>query len=586
MFKTLKRQLKDISKYNQNKVYLLFIIFTIIASIYPLITIFIPKLIIEELLLENINFNTILILVTILGALIIVLGSIKDYISYYIKTIFGKLRMKQMSIFNRSLATSNYENIEEEDYNIKIRKGFKTISGDGWGYEGTFNKLFTSFALIGTIVLYLILLVNVNFLIIIGIIFSSTISFIISNKSSKIYYDKIDDMQKYENRMNYISSISTDFKSAKDIRSNNLINKILDLYNFNRNITLSILNKVLKKQFLLSIIELVVCFGVEVLCYYLLINSYLNNNIDLAEVTMYLFTIIALSQTFKQFLIQFSTIRAELRATKDYHEFLDTLNNNSIFKDKNKVDINKIEIKNLFFKYPNTDKYIYKDFNLELNKNDRLAVVGVNGAGKTTLVKLLTGLFTPTSGDILINGINHYEFDIHEYQKMFSVVFQDINLYALTLGENITFNDDTNIDDIIKLSGLVEKINSLPNGLNTNVLRNIHEDGEMFSGGEIAKIGIARALYQNAPVVILDEPTSSLDAINEQQLYENFSNISKDKISIFISHRLPSTKFCNKIILIDNQKIIESGTHEELMDLKGTYYNMFTTQGKYYKEVS
>ena len=196
-------------------------------------------------------------------------------------------------------------------------------------------------------------------------------------------------------------------------------------------------------------------------------------------------------------------------------------------------------------------------------------------------------LYNPTEGQILVNGIDIRSFDKEFYQSLFSVVFQDINILAFSVRENITLghsNDEERIWKCLEDVGLKEKIANLENGLDTNLLKNIDEKGIVLSGGENQKLAIARALYKNGKMVILDEPTAALDALAEAEIYENFSKLVKDKTTIFISHRLASTKFCDKIALFNKACLQEYGTHDELMRLKGEYYKMFVIQGQYYQK--
>jgi len=253
-----------------------------------------------------------------------------------------------------------------------------------------------------------------------------------------------------------------------------------------------------------------------------------------------------------------------------------------------KGDTLEIEFKNVSFKYPNTDKYIFKNLNLKINKGEKLAIVGVNGAGKSTLVKLMTGLFDVTEGEILINGIPIKEFNKKELYSMFSVVFQDVNVLAYTIAENVACTseniDEKKVMDSLNKVGLGEKVRSFEKGINQMMLKIIDEKGTEFSGGESQKLAIARALYKDGNMVILDEPTAALDALAEAEVYENFNQLVRGKTAVFVSHRLASTKFCDHIALFDKDGLKEYGSHEELMKKRGSYYNMFVIQGKYYNE--
>ena len=240
------------------------------------------------------------------------------------------------------------------------------------------------------------------------------------------------------------------------------------------------------------------------------------------------------------------------------------------------------------FRYPNTEKYIYRHLNLRIQKGERLAVVGINGAGKSTLVKLMMGLFDVTEGEIRINDIPIQEFDKKALYSMFSAVFQEVNILAFTVRENVAgcLNDidDERVNKALEKVGLTETIDALPEKTDQMMLKVVEENGTMLSGGQNQTLAIARALYKDANMVILDEPTAALDALAEAEIYENFSSLVKGKTAVFISHRLASTRFCDHIALFDKDGLKEYGTHDELMERRGSYYEMFTVQGKYYTQ--
>ena len=240
------------------------------------------------------------------------------------------------------------------------------------------------------------------------------------------------------------------------------------------------------------------------------------------------------------------------------------------------------------FHYPNTDTNVFTDLNFTIHKGERLAIVGVNGAGKSTLVKLMTGLFEPTEGHIYINGTDIGNYRKKELYSLYSAVFQDVNILAFTLRENVACKsenvDDERVKTALEKVGLWKKVESFEKGLDQMMLKVIDENGTDFSGGERQKLSIARGLYKDAPMVIMDEPTAALDALAEAEIYENFSSLVEGKTAVYISHRLASTRFCDKIALFDHDGLKEYGTHDELMERHGSYYEMFTVQGKYYQE--
>jgi len=249
-----------------------------------------------------------------------------------------------------------------------------------------------------------------------------------------------------------------------------------------------------------------------------------------------------------------------------------------------------IEFKNVSFRYPNTERDVIKNVSFRIEPGETVVLVGLNGAGKTTLVKLLTRLYDPTEGEILLDGHNIKEYSVDELYRMFGIIFQDFGKYAVTLKENIAFGEitkeikDENIEKAALASDAVDFINHLPNGYDTPLMRIFEEDGIELSIGQWQKLSIARAFYSDSDVLILDEPTASLDPMAEQEIFNRFDELRKDKTSIFVSHRLSSATTADKILVLEYGELIESGSHRELMEAKGKYYQLFSTQAKRYIE--
>ena len=249
----------------------------------------------------------------------------------------------------------------------------------------------------------------------------------------------------------------------------------------------------------------------------------------------------------------------------------------------------EIRLEDVTFVFPEGTEPFLEHFNLTIHPGEKLAIVGNNGAGKTTLIKIICGLYRPTSGKLLINGLDTATLSPEEIYLWCTAVFQDFHLLAATLAENVSCmpeekTDDRRVRSCLKQVGLAQKIESLPKGLHTQMTKELEQDGVLLSGGELQKLMIARCLYTDRPILILDEPTSSLDAVAESQIYQNYYELTKEKTSIFIFHRLSSTKFCDRIIHLQNGKIIEEGTHTQLLAKNGAYTKMYETQASYYQE--
>lgn len=267
-------------------------------------------------------------------------------------------------------------------------------------------------------------------------------------------------------------------------------------------------------------------------------------------------------------------------------------NNNDtdeIFNTCSNIDEMKFKFENVSFKYPGHDEYVIKNINLTIEAGEKLAVVGVNGAGKTTFIKLIMRLYEPNEGRILLNGVDIREYNRKEYFRLFSPVFQNVECFALPIFQNISFASEENtdmkkIDEVLEKSRLKEKVYSYENGVHTNLLKILDKEGIDLSGGEKQRLAMARALYKDGKMVILDEPTAALDALAEDKMYREFEEMVRNRTAIFISHRLGSTRFCDKIVMFEDGQIVEEGTHDDLMKKDGKYAYMFRIQSQYYKE--
>lgn len=283
------------------------------------------------------------------------------------------------------------------------------------------------------------------------------------------------------------------------------------------------------------------------------------------------------------------TCRSNERFLETYLSYFDIENDmyqGSLAVEKRSDKRFDIEFKNVSFRYRGSEEYALKDIDLSLKVGERLAVVGMNGSGKTTFIKLLCRLYDPTEGEIVMNDFNIRKYDYRQYLDLFSVVFQDYNLLAMPLGNNVACAadwDEEKAEKILREVGFGDRYDEMTKGLHTPIYKNFDADGVEVSGGEAQKIALARALYRDAPFIILDEPTAALDPIAEAEIYSKFDQIVGDKTAIYISHRLSSCRFCDKIAVFDQGRIVQIGTHEELLrDAEGKYYELWHAQAQYY----
>ena len=333
-------------------------------------------------------------------------------------------------------------------------------------------------------------------------------------------------------------------------------------------------------------------FSRDFIAYSILIKRVLDGQMDIATFTLYLGIISGFTGWIYSLSERFNNIRRSSHEFNDYHAFM-----NLPDKERKQVTAEvspdkrapEITFKNVSFTYPDVEKATIQNLDFTIKAGEKIALVGNNGAGKTTVVKLLCGLYDQTQGQILIDGKTIDDIGLDNYQDKISVLFQDTNPMAFTIEENITGleggkGDASKLEDCLKKSGLWEKVQSLPQKEKTHITQTFSEDGILLSGGETQKLLLAKAIYKNGSFLILDEPTSALDPLAESKIYEEYNNLAEGKTAVFISHRLASTKFCDRIMFLENGSIVECGSHDELMKKGGKYKEMFDIQAQYYRE--
>lgn len=587
-FKTFVKQMKAIVDAKMNVVFLILILNMIFASLIPLLQVYIPRIGIN-LIEQNASQKEVIIQILIICSLLLLSLVIVNICGSYANSRFLGIRLSEFRKVIHKQLNVPFEKLEDASYMDYYNSSLEALSGDNMGFQGVYHELFALLPFLFSIILYSFFLFNFSFVVTIIVLLSGVVTLLINNYVAKYFFSKRDEESKAIKKMNYFHNTSFDFSYGKEIIVYHLQDKIKKDYHYYALSYLDVLKSMYNREFLVGLIELFFLLLQDGLAYYLIIVNYFNGVISLGEVSFYVGLIIALKEALKGASLRFSNMVSAMRLSMSYFAFMEdkSLISNDEGKEAFPKDVTlKIEFKNVSFKYPRSDKYIFKNLNLTINSQEKLAIVGVNGAGKTTLCKLLVGLYKVNEGEILINGINVNEFSRKALTKMFGFVFQDVNIYACSLLENVVGDEKDQIPfakECLRSVGLEEKILSLPNQYDTQMLKTLDPKGVSLSGGENQKIAIARALYKDANMIILDEPTAALDALKEAEIYQSFDKLVKHKTAIYISHRLSSTKFCDHIALFDQTGLKEYGTHDELMKLKGLYYQMFMTQGKYYR---
>ena len=486
---------------------------------------------------------------------------------------------------------TDFENHEKQDYKKISGYAWRDASSGNCALEFIWTDLSGALSHLLGIVTYASLLAFINPIVFVVVIIVSILSYFTTLWQNK-YYEKHKHLWEKESRKaGYLGGLSENLQVAKDIKLYGLeewLNKMMSDYRAH----IIMWNKRCRLRGLwASILAGLMTLIQNGVAYIVLIGMLLAGSLSAGDFVFY-FGIVGSVAGFLHGVVG-DVAKLNKRADKIayYREFYDYPNKFNYGKGcELPTGAVTIELRDVWYKYDGAEDYTLKGINLTLQAGESLALVGVNGAGKTTLVKLICGFYRPTKGEILVNGKLIDEYNIHEYYTMISAVFQEIRPVCFTMFEYVAsadINRTTAREDAVtamKLAGIWEKIESLENGIDTHLMKGIYDDGIDLSGGEMQKLVLARAIYKNGSVLILDEPTAALDPIAENNLYLQYRELTHGKTSIYISHRFASTRFCDRILLLGDGVIKESGTHDELMAQNGQYAYMFGVQAKYYKE--
>lgn len=568
------RKIYKISK----KYFILSMLEILIKILIPLIIIVFPKLIIE-MIVKNASYIVYITLVLVIVKYVLMTVD-KEF--KLIRELLGEEINYRFELeLLEKIMNLDYEYLEKpEILNMKDKalEGFTENESSNLSvYNENLIELIASVvSLIG--VIYIVLKIDVYFLIILLIVV--VLNFFIEKLIANFEFKNWKKWIPINRRFRMVYNLMYDFRNGPDIRVYNsekfFIDKVISTNERMYEVMANEAIIVSKYGILTNLLEGLKIFFIN----FIAVISLLENKITIADFTAYLLAINLFLNGIKKITNSVVNIGKNSGYIEEYFKFLNLKNRESgVLEPKNREYT--LEFKNVYFKYPGSEKEVLKNISFTIKNSEKISIVGHNGAGKSTLVKLILGLYKPDKGEILLNGVNIEKYSKEKYLKCFATIFQDFNLFPFSVRENICCKERYDLEKIEKLLKSVDiykKILSLENGIDTVPIKNYEEHSTDFSLGQKQKIALARAIYKNSDILILDEPTSSMDIKTEIELYKNFKNLTNGKIAIYISHRVVSSKFCDKIFVFENGEIVEMGNHVELMKKEGIYNKMYRLQ--------
>lgn len=552
----------------------------------PIVTAYIPKAMID-CIDKGATVGRLTLVVGLLSVLVVLTTWLAPFMQELLNGSARIIRMRYAVLAFRKNLNTDYTNIENSEGREKNKRAMEFYRSYYSGSADFLDSINQFCVCIVGVIASLMLIYKINFIMILVILATCVCEFFLLKFLNKKEKKTKDERSSVFVRFDYYYNLCRDFSAAKDIRlygftdyfMSAVARIIYDLEQINQKFMRQNI-KVGGTRALLNLLR-------ELVAYAYLTYLVCRGRLSVSDFIFYFGIITGFSNWILNAVYQYSNLERCCNDCAAFREFVESTDESENKPNVNFDSVDSIEFKNVSFTYPSAEKSTIIDMSFKVNKGENIAVVGENGAGKTTAVKLLCGLYYPTSGDILVNGKSSLDFSSDSYFNLFSAVFQDYYFMPMTIAENVCTTSDYDSERLysaFEKAGIANKINTLPDKEKSYMIKDVYKDAVDFSGGEKQKLLLAKAIYKNAPVLILDEPTAALDPIAENELYLKYNEMTSGKISFFISHRLSSTRFCDRILFIKDGKIAESGTHEELMALKGSYYRMYQVQSYYYKE--
>lgn len=582
------------------------IIIAVSMSISPFINIWFVSKIVDLLSVGQVQ-SKLIFYVIIVVSINFILFFINNYLSDIYHMLRSQMYFKEQKKIATKLFSTEYKTLENSDFKELIHKHseaqkrvYSSFVQLSWMLRDFISGLLT--LIISIIIIFPLIKVGLtttgtsflekpDFLISIflAILIMVVIILIISVRMNKAWFVAADEYSKLDRIFYYFLNMFSDYKTGKEIRlykEQNLIehiatNKILIE---GEKILRKASYRTAKSSSIIALLGATLGFGI-----YLFIGvKGLYGLFSIGSMVLYCGVFIQILSSVTKMTTTFGKTEEILPLCKYYFDIIST-EDDLIYGNKNE-DFSEnisIEFKHVYFKYPNASEYVLKDVNIKINDKEHIAIVGQNGSGKTTFIKVLCRLYDVTSGEILINGFNIKDYSKESLMKLYSVVFQDFKIFSFSVFQNLSASNSYDYEKMkqaLDKANIIDRVMKMSSKEKTFLYKDLEKDGIEISGGEAQKLAFARALYKDAPIVVLDEPTAALDPIAESEIYNNFNSFVKNKTAIYISHRLSSCAFCDNIIVFDKGEIVEYGNHNELIELKNLYFSLWNAQAKYYTE--
>lgn len=565
---------------------------TVMSVLLPFVRILLPKLVIDELTAGTAPAH----FATVVGgaaALLLILNYVKGYTeviaTHSVGTIASIGSVFQMMEKRMDM---DYEALEDPASKALEEKALRASESNhtpAHNIPRTLTRLISNilgFALYGSVIAV------IHPVILVLLILSAVISWLSLSSARKYERETRGERSALHRKLRYIQESAKSPERAKDVRIYSMSQWMKSLFSEIANELEARSGKVATRNMVAQLVDGALILIRDGAAYAYLTYLLLRGNISLGDFVLVFSAIGAFAGWVSGIILQSSELlraSAEMGDIRAYLDIPDRSNRaEGIPLPTGDLLPPAISVRNVSYRYPGADTEALKDITFDVKPGERIAIVGANGAGKTTLVKLISGLYRPQTGSIKVAGADIHEYNRDEYFTVIGAVFQDIHLLTTDIAGNVSqappeATDYRRVEECLKLAGLYERVQAMPHKEKTLLVRQVNDDAVELSGGEKQKLALARALYKDAPIIILDEPTAALDPIAESEIYSRYAELTKGKTSIYISHRLASTRFCDRILFLDSHTIAETGTHDELMRLGGKYAQMFGLQAHYYR---